>query len=113
MKLLVAVQGNDIAPRLDMTREILVYSITDGVVTDEPRTILLDKDSAEDICSFIIKEDISCIICGGIEDRHYKYLQWKKTMVIDSIIGPYRKALKLFLDDALSPQAILTSSEKI
>lgn len=107
MKVLFTISGNNISPRLDTTREILLFEVQKGDLIEPPRTILLDKGSAEDLCSFIIKEEISCIVCGGIEDKHYKYLTWKKARVIDSVIGPYQEALTLLLQDKLKEHVIL------
>ncbi len=112
MKILITISGDDIAPRLDMTREVLVINCKNKELTEEPKTILLGKSSAEDICSFIIKEDISCLICGGIEEKHYKYLQWKKTKVVDSVIGPHQQALRLFLKNQLTKGSILPGSRE-
>lgn len=110
MKTLITISGNDVSARLDMTREVLIANSNKGVLVDEPKTILLSKSSAEDLCSFIIKEDISCVVCGGIEEKHYKYLQWKKTKVLSSIIGPYKEALQLLLKNRLTEGAILHRS---
>lgn len=107
MKVLFTIAGNHISPRLDMTREILIVEIENEAIKEPPKTILLDKSSAEDLCSFIIKEEIPCVVCGGIEDKHYKYLTWKKTRVIDSVIGPYQDALDLLLKGGLTEHLIL------
>ncbi len=110
MKILITISGNYISARLDMTPEVLIADCTNGTLAAEPKTILLGKTSAEDVCSFIIKEDISCVLCGGIEEKHFKYLRWKTIKVIDSIIGPYQEALQLFLDNQLKAGSILSGA---
>ncbi len=112
MKILLTISGDDISARLDMTREVLVVKSKKGTCIGEPKTILLGKSSAEDICSFIIKENISCLICGGIEEKHYKYLRWKKIKVIDSIIGPHKEALQLLFNNKLQKGSILAGARK-
>ncbi len=112
MKIIITISGDSVSARLDMTRELLIANITNGKLVEEPKTILLGRPSAEDICSFIIREDVSCIICGGIEEKHIKYLCWKKSKVIDSIIGPYQEALTLLLAEQLKAGTILPGARK-
>ncbi len=110
MKILITISGNNISARLDMTPEVLIADCPNGALAEEPKTILLGRTSAEDVCSFIIKEDISCVVCGGVEEKHYKYLRWKKIKVIDSIIGSHQEALQLLLDNQLKEGSILSSA---
>jgi predicted Fe-Mo cluster-binding NifX family protein len=107
MKILITIVGSDVAPRFDLVMEVIVFHVEDGKVLGEPRTILLPGASAEELCSLIIKEDISLVITGGIEDVHYQYLTWKKVQVIDGIIGPYGQALELALAGGLERNQIL------
>lgn len=107
MKILITIQGNFIAPRFDMVSEVLIATLEGRKLVDKPRTILISRPSADELCSFITKEDISVVICGGIEERHFKYLAWTKKKVFDSVIGPYAEALQLFLDNRLTSGAIL------
>ncbi len=107
MKILFTVLGDDVSPRFDLTAEVVIVQVEDGKVTKEPRTILLPAASDEELCGLIIKEDVSLVVCGGIEEVHCEYLTWKKVKVIDNIIGPYQKALDLVLENKLEPGAIL------
>jgi len=107
MKILVTIEKNDVAPRFDLASEILITEIEGAKIKGEPRIILLPGNSGEDICGLAIKEDISLLICGGIEDTHYQYLKWKKIKVIDGIIGPYEQALKFVAANDLKPGVIL------
>ncbi len=107
MKILITLQNNDIAPRFDLTTEVLIARITRGKISGAPRTILLPGPSSDELCSLAIKEEVSLIICGGIEDAHFQYLIWKKIEVIDQIIGPAEEALALAMVKNLQPRAIL------
>ena len=106
MRYLLTIAGDNISPRFDMTSEILIAQTDGKNLIDKPRTILLNKTTSEDMCELIIKENTDCLICGGIEERYYKYLQWKKTQVIESIIGSSKEALERAIDRKLSPGAI-------
>lgn len=107
MKILITIQKNEVAPRFDQVSEILITETDGGKNTGEPRIILLPGTSGEDICSLAIKENISLVICGGIEDTHYQYLKWKKIKVVDGVIGPYEQALNLAITNNLKSGEIL------
>jgi len=107
MKILITISKNHVEPRFDLSSEIVIASARDGQILGEPRIILLPGASSEEICALVIKEDVSVVICGGIEEVHYQYLTWKKVKVIDSIIGPYEQALNLALSDKLEAGTIL------
>lgn len=107
MKILTTIQNEAVAPRFDLTPEIVITEIEGGEVFREPRIILVPGISGEDICGLAIKENVALVICGGIEDAHYQYLKWKKIKVIDRIIGPYAEALQLLIGDKLKPGRIL------
>ncbi|NOQ45222.1 MAG: hypothetical protein GQ559_00870 [Desulfobulbaceae bacterium] len=92
---------DDIAPRFDLATEVIISRIEDGKRVEETRTLLLSTKSAEDLCALAVKEKISIIVCGAIEEEHYQYLQWKQIRVIDNIIGRYSQALHLLLHNKL------------
>ena len=87
MKILITVQKDNVAPRFDLTL------CEDQCILGKPRTILMTRPSAEELCSLIIKEGINVVICGGIEESHLQYLAWKKIRVVDSIVGPCSEVL--------------------
>jgi len=107
MKILITIEKNDVSPRFDHTSEILIIETDGQHIISEPRIILLTGSSGEDICSLAIKENISLVICNGIEETHYDYLKWKKIMIIDGVIGPHEQALDFALKKKLQPGAIL------
>jgi len=107
MDILITIQKNEVAPRFDQTSEILIAKTDGKDIAGEPRIILLTGTSGEDICSLAIKENISLVICGGIEDTHYQYLKWKKIKVVDGVIGSYEQALKFAITNNLKPGVIL------
>jgi hypothetical protein len=109
MKILITIHANSIAQRFDLAPEVLI-AIHDGKqLVGEPRTIILSRPSAEELCNLIIKEDIDTVICGGIEERHHKFLTWKKINVLDSVIGDYADALHLAGSGLLLAGTILPS----
>ena len=102
-KILITIWRNDVAARFDLTTEVLIVSLDrDGGVANR-RTVVLPTVSAEDLCHLILTEGITLVVCGGIEEEYYQYLSWKKVRVIDSVIGPFERALELAMTGGLEP----------
>ena len=92
-KILIALYGNDVAPRFDLATEVLIAVLAaDGSLVDE-KTVVLPQSSAEQLCHMSLTEGVQVVICGAIEDEYYQYLSWKKVQVLDSVIGPYDRVL--------------------
>ena len=106
-KILITLLESTIAPRFDMTTEVLIASVgKDGTIEDN-KTIVLAHESAEDLCQLILTEDVDVVICGGIEDEFLEYLVWKKVQVLDSVMGPWERALECFRAGKLKTGTIL------
>jgi hypothetical protein len=105
-RVLIVLYEDDVAPRFDLAMGVLIAEVSsDGAILDQ-RTLVLPQASAEDLCRLILTEQISTLICGGIEQEYYDYLVWKHVAVIDSVIGPYEWALRKWLDHDLVPGEI-------
>ena len=106
-KLLITIWRDQVAPRFDLTSEVLVATVDATGEVLHSKTVVLPSVSAEDLCHLILTEGITKVICGGIEEEYFEYLSWKKVKVIDSVIGPYLQALELARVGKLEPGAIL------
>ena len=73
------------------------------------KTVVLPQASVEDLCHLVLSEEVTDLICGGIEEEYYQYLNWKKVRVFDSVMGPYEEALEEFRQGRLEPETILGS----
>lgn len=107
MKILITVHGDAVASRFDLCTEVMIAEASDGKIVGEPRTMLLSGASADEICGIAIKENVSALIAGGIEEEHYEYLLWKKIKVVDRVVGKAEDALRLFMRGKLNEGAIL------
>lgn len=103
MKVLITVEKDWVAPRFDLVREVLITQKENKKV----RTVILPRSSAEELCSFILAENIDVVVCGGIEETYYQYLLWKGIKVIDRVIGPVKEVLKRVLKNQLKPGEII------
>lgn len=107
------IQGDFVAPRFDLATEVYVARFEDGKVVGAPKTIIMEKPSDEELCHMIIEEHITDVICGGIEEIHYKFLVWKKIQVKDGIMAGWEKAFQLLLAGALKQGDILLDENEI
>ena len=106
-KALITLSENDVAPRFDLTTEVLITTLgADGPVAED-KTIVLAHASPEDLCQLILNEGIDIVICGGIEEEFFEYLTWKKVQVLDSVMGPWERALTGLRTGRLQAGAIL------
>ena len=112
MKILVTAKQSDISNRFDLTMEVVIATTENNHLVKPFRTILLPRPSAEDLCSLIMKENIDLVICGAVEEKHLKYLSWKKIKIVDSVIGPYSEAIDLAIPNKLKPGTILPGARK-
>ncbi len=94
LKILITAQGDFVAQRFDLASEAVIATVESGESVGKPRTIIMDRPSPEDLCNMIMEEKIAMVICGGIEDRHYQFLAWKKIQVIDFVVGDHQSVLK-------------------
>lgn len=106
-KVLLTILENDVAPRFDHTSEVLVAVLDDKGNVVSQKTVVLPQASAEELCHLILSEEVTDLICGGVEEEYYQYLNWKKVRVFDSVMGPYEAALEMFRQGRLDPETIL------
>ena len=107
MKIMITTRGDFVAPRFDLSPEIIIATCYDQQLLQEPRSIIVSDVSAEIICDIAIKENVAVVVCGGIEEQHYQFLTWKKIKVIDAVVGPYTDVLQLLITNTLEPGTIL------
>jgi predicted Fe-Mo cluster-binding NifX family protein len=107
-KLLITIWRDQVAPRFDLTGEVLVATVDSTGEVLHTKTVVLPTASPEDLCHMILTEGITTVICGGIEEEYFQYLTWKKVKIIDSVIAPYEQALELARAGRLEPRAILS-----
>lgn len=111
MKVLIAIMDNDVAPRFDITVEAVIAELDEGTAASDPRVLVLSEPSGDELCALAVSEGVDVVICGGIDEVHYDYLQWKNIRVVDGVIGAYAAALDLLERNELLPDAILSGTK--
>jgi len=107
-KLLIPVQGDFVAQRFDLATEIIIAEFDkSGHMEGEPKTIIMERASDDELCQMIVDLSITDVICGGIEEQHYNFLIWKKVTVYDSVIGNWQIAMDKAVSGTLQPGEIL------
>lgn len=92
-KILITIVEDEVAPRFDLATEVLISMLGENGAILENKTMVLARESAEYLCELILAEEVQVVICGGIEEEFYDYLTWKKVRVVDSVMGPWERAL--------------------
>lgn len=110
-KMMVLIQGDFIAPRFDLATEVLIVRFEKGTALGEPKMIIMERASDELLCQMAVEENITDIICGGIEEVHYNFLIWKKVTVLDAVIGNWRTAVEQGVAGTLKQGDILPSTK--
>lgn len=101
------IQGDFIAPRFDLATEVLIVRFTDGELLTEPKIIIMERSSDESLCQMAVEENITDVVCGGIEEVHYNFLVWKKVTTLDRVIGSWRAALDKLVAGTLQQGDVL------
>jgi hypothetical protein len=110
-KMMVLIQGDVVAPRFDLATEVLIVRFDKGLIIGEPKMIILERASDEALCQMAVEENITDIICGGIEEVHYNFLVWKKVTVLDAVIGNWRTAVEKGVAGTLLQGEIILSDK--
>ena len=98
-KLLIPLYGNDVAPRFDLTTDVMIVDIK-NLGDPEPvrtsRIVILPRASADDLSRLILNEKIQTVVCAGIEEEYLQFLAWKGITVLDEVLGPAQDVLIAF-----------------
>lgn len=86
----------EVHPRVDRAGEILIATLSEDGHLLERKILLLAQPSADEICNHILRERITHVICGALEEEYYHYLRWKRIDVLDFVAGPIEEVLARF-----------------
>ena len=112
-KVLLVLDGNDIAPRFDLAMEVAVVCLDGDEKPAQKKDIVLARPSSEALCELVASENVHAVICGGIEKDYIQYLAWKDVSVVHSVMGPAGIALSRFQTGTLNSGDILFEKRKV
>ena len=92
-KILVTLYRNEVAPRFDLTGEVLLVTVDADNREVRRQELVLAHSSADDLCDLILDREVAVVITGGMEEEHYHYLRWKRIDVVDSVMGPLERVV--------------------
>ena len=101
-RILITVDRDEIAPRFDLTMEVLILRLADSEIVAR-KTLLLAHPSADELCNIILERDMDAVVCGGIEEEYYHYLRWKRVGVLDGIVGSVDAVIHRLRTGTLTP----------
>ncbi|MEW5773247.1 MAG: NifB/NifX family molybdenum-iron cluster-binding protein [Thermodesulfobacteriota bacterium] len=104
---LVPLLRENVAPRFDLAVELLVVGLDEGRNETSRQHVMLAHSSADELCDFILRQGVSAVIVGGIEEEYFHYLRWKRVEILDGVMGPADLALARFARGELAPGDVL------
>ncbi|MFP4168407.1 MAG: NifB/NifX family molybdenum-iron cluster-binding protein [Desulfonatronovibrionaceae bacterium] len=105
-KAVITMWDQYVSPRYDFAPELLVAKIQDRRII-KTRTVIPGCASADENCRLILAEGVQVVVTGAIRRRYFEYLIWKKIRVLDTVRGPWERALELLRLGELGPEAVL------
>lgn len=106
-RVVVPVRDTEVAPRFDLAAEVWIGLQGPKGAFVEERTVLLPQASADSLCHLILSEGAQVLVCGGIEQKYYDYLIWKKVLVYDGVIATLASVKRALEEGTLTSGAIL------
>lgn len=109
-RVLIPLYKDEVAPRFDLAAEALLAEVAPDGSVAAGDTLLLTP-SAEGLCDLVLRKDVDAVICGGIEEKYYHYLRWKRVEVLDNVAAKAQFALKRYAAGTLKAGDILFATE--
>lgn len=111
-KLMIPLYYDDVAPRFDLATEVRMIFIEDEdgtpVIKDD-KVVVLSNPSGETLCRLVLADAVTAVICAGIDEEYFQFLEWKKVSVMDGVSGPSDQVLARYLEGSLTPGTILST----
>jgi len=111
-RVLIPLYKDEVAPRFDLAAEALLAEVSpEGQVTVQDSLLL--QPSAEGLCDLVLRKDVDVVVCGGIEEKYYHFLRWKRVEVLDNVAAKAQSALDRYAKGELKAGDILFTLEDV
>lgn len=102
MRVAIARTGETVAPCLEYSATMAIFTIEGGSITDQLDFPLRSRDPFDRV-RLLRDQDVDTVICGGIMEKYEDLLKASRIQVISWVSGPVEQLLNLFLRGQLVP----------
>jgi predicted Fe-Mo cluster-binding NifX family protein len=100
MNIAIPIYGARVMPRFGCTREMMVVTVEDGrIVSKKPMTMTPEMFFA--LPAVLAAEQVSVLICGGIDPRFQQAILGQKIQLVWGVIGEWQDVLQAYLNGTL------------
>jgi predicted Fe-Mo cluster-binding NifX family protein len=102
VRVAIARTGETVAPCLEYSATMAIFTIEEGTITDQLDFPLRSRDPFDRV-RLLRDQEIDTVICGGVMEKYEDLLKASHIQVISWVSGPIEQLLNLFLRGQLVP----------
>ena len=102
MRVAIARAGETVAPCLEYSATMAIFTIEEGAITDQLDFPLRSRDPFDRV-RLLRDQEVDTVICGGVMEKYEDLLKASRIQVISWVSGPIEQLLNLFLRGQLVP----------
>ena len=102
MRVAIARTGETVAPCLEYSATMAIFTIEEGAITDQLDFPLRSRDPFDRV-RLLRDQEVDTVICGGVMEKYEDLLKASRIQVISWVSGPVEQLLNLFLRGQLVP----------
>jgi len=102
VRVAIARTGETVAPCLEYSATMAIFTIEEGAITDQLDFPLRSRDPFDRV-RLLRDQEVDTVICGGVMEKYEDLLKASRIQVISWVSGPVEQLLNLFLRGQLVP----------
>lgn len=102
MRVAIARTGETVAPCLEYSATMAIFTIEEGAITGQLDFPLRSRDPFDRV-RLLRDQEVDTVICGGVMEKYEDLLKASRIQVISWVSGPVEQLLSLFLRGQLVP----------
>jgi predicted Fe-Mo cluster-binding NifX family protein len=96
VRVAIARAGETVAPCLEYSATMAIFTIEQGAITDQLDFPLRSRDPFDRV-RLLRDQEVDTLICGGVMEKYEDLLKASRIQVISWVSGPIEDLLNLFL----------------
>jgi predicted Fe-Mo cluster-binding NifX family protein len=96
VRVAIARAGETVAPCLEYSATMAIFTIEEGAITDQLDFPLRSRDPFDRV-RLLRDQEVDTVICGGVMEKYEDLLKASRIQVISWVSGPIEDLLNLFL----------------